>query len=288
MTRLPADFLARLAEERRTHPLSPGLLDAAEAFVREMLALLFPHFAPPGRHTPAAIEADAAHALAVAQRFLALHPATAPQAGELARAFLTRAPAIREALLEDARATCDADPAARTLDEVILAYPGFLALACQRFAHALHGLDVPLLPRLVTEWAHARTGIDLHPGARLGRGISIDHGTGIVVGETAVIGDRVRLYQGVTLGALSVRKDECGEKRHPTIEEDVILYANATILGGDTVVGARSVIGGNVWLTRSVPADSVVTEVPSIERRRAEGSPASPNPRTRRGTKEPL
>lgn len=288
MTRLPSDFLARLAADRREHPLAPGLLDAAGPFVREMLALLFPHFAAPGRHTPEAVEADAVHARAEVQRFLARHPATAPRAAELAESFLAMTPAIRDALLEDARATCDADPAARTLDEVILAYPGFLALAAQRLAHALHGLGVPLLPRLVTEWAHARTGIDLHPGARFGRGISIDHGTGIVVGETAVIGDRVRLYQGVTLGALSVRKDECGEKRHPTIQDDVILYANATILGGDTVVGARSVIGGNVWLTRSVPPDSVVTEVPSIERRRAEGAPTSTHPRAGRGTKEPL
>ena len=152
---------------------------------------------------------------------------------------------------------------------MILAYPGFFALACYRFAHELHGLGVPLLPRLVTEFAHGVTGIDIHPGARIGHAISIDHGTGIVIGETAIVGDRVRFYQGVTLGALSVNKSQSNERRHPVIEDDVILYANATILGGATVVGARSVIGGNAWLTRSVPPDSIVTEVPNIDHRPA-------------------
>ena len=128
-----------------------------------------------------------------------------------------------------------------------------------------------MLPRLVTEFAHGVTGIDIHPGALLGHAISIDHGTGIVIGETAVVGDRVRFYQGVTLGALSVKKSETYTRRHPTIEDDVVLYANAAVLGGGTVVGARSVIGGNVWLTRSVPPDSIVTEVPNFEHRPAVG-----------------
>jgi serine O-acetyltransferase len=134
---------------------------------------------------------------------------------------------------------------------------------------------VALLPRLVTEFAHAVTGIDIHPGASIGHAISIDHGTGIVIGETSVVGNRVRFYQGVTLGALSVKKSLSREKRHPTIEDDVILYANATILGGATVVGARSVIGGNVWLTSSVPPDSIVTEVPNIDHRPAAGGGSS-------------
>jgi serine O-acetyltransferase len=137
-------------------------------------------------------------------------------------------------------------------------------------AHELHVVGVELLPRLVTEVAHRETGIDIHPGARIGRSMSIDHGTGIVIGETTRIGDRVRIYQGVTLGALSVRKHDTEAQRHPTIEDDVVIYANATILGGETVVGAGSVIGGNVWLTHSVPPGTIVTEVVSAERRAGE------------------
>ena len=187
-----------------------------------------------------------------------------------ARGFTSRFPAIQAALKLDAEATCAADPAATNVDEVIVAYPGFYALACYRLAHHLRDLGMPLLPRLVTERAHRVTGIDIHPGATIGRACAIDHGTGIVIGETAVVGDRVRLYQGVTLGALSVRKDLAGTRRHPTIEDDVIIYANATILGGDTVVGHSSVIGGNVWLTHSVPPHSIVTNVAVSERHSAE------------------
>ena len=194
-----------------------------------------------------------------------------PRAEAITEAFANRLPVLYEALIEDARATFDADPAAVSVDEVIAAYPGFFALACYRFAHELHGLEVPLLPRLVTEFAHGVTGIDIHPGAQLGHAISIDHGTGIVIGETTLVGNRVRFYQGVTLGALSVKKSESNARRHPTIEDDVILYANATILGGKTIIGARSMIGGNVWLTHSVPPDSIVTEVPNIEHRPAAG-----------------
>ena len=167
----------------------------------------------------------------------------------------------------DAEATCDGDPAATSVDEVILAYPGFYALACYRLAHQpARAAACPLVPRLITERAHRVTGIDIHPGATIGRAFAIDHGTGIVIGETSVIGDRVRLYQGVTLGALSVRKDLAQTRRHPTIEDDVVIYANATILGGDTVIGHGSVIGGNVWLTHSVPPHSIVTNVAVSER----------------------
>src|SRR5690606_15379486 len=146
-----------------------------------------------------------------------------------------------------------------SVDEVILAYPGFLAIAIYRIAHVLYRAEVPLLPRLLTEYAHRETGIDIHAGARIGASFSIDHGTGVVIGETTVIGDRVRIFQGVTLGALSVNKELASTKRHPTIHDDVVIYANATILGGRTEVGARSIIGGNVWLTHSVPPESVVT-----------------------------
>lgn len=162
----------------------------------------------------------------------------------------------------DVRAAREGDPASKSVDEVIFSYPGLFAIMTYRLAHALMHEDVPLLPRIMTEYAHSRTGIDIHPGAEIGESFFIDHGTGIVIGETTVIGDRVRVYQGVTLGALSLPpgagQTMQGLKRHPTIEDDVIIYSGATILGGDTVIGARSVIGGNVWLTESIPADTKV------------------------------
>lgn len=181
---------------------------------------------------------------------------------EMAVAFLAGLPVLREALAKDVRAAYEGDPAARDPDEIIFSYPGLYAVAVYRIAHRLSELDVPLIPRIMAEAAHGRTGIDIHPGAVIGEGFFIDHGSGVVIGETTVIGDRVRLYQGVTLGALSLNRSELvglrNRKRHPTIEDDVILYANATVLGGETVIGARSVIGGNVWLTRSVPPDTRV------------------------------
>jgi serine O-acetyltransferase len=176
--------------------------------------------------------------------------------------FLRSLAPLREALAKDIRAAYEGDPAARGYDEVIFGYPGLFAVTVYRIAHRLHELLVPLIPRIMTEAAHGRTGIDIHPGARIGEGFFIDHGTGVVIGETTVIGSRVRIYQGVTLGALSLGREEVealrAEKRHPTIEDDVIIYANATVLGGETVIGARSVIGGNVWITRSVPPDAQV------------------------------
>jgi serine O-acetyltransferase len=201
-----------------------------------------------------------------------MHDATA--SATVADAVLAALPALHEALLEDARATYEGDPAATSVDEVIAAYPGFYAIACHRLAHALHQLRVPLLPRLVSEFAHRETGIDIHPGATIGHAFAIDHGTGIVIGETAVLGDRVRLYQGVTLGAMAVTKALASTRRHPTLEDDVVVYANATILGGATVVGQGSVIGGNVWLTRSVPPGSVVTHASQQVAQRAAGAPA--------------
>jgi serine O-acetyltransferase len=234
-------------------------------------ALLFPHFAADRQATAGSVLAEAAQLEGSLRCFLAGLGADDPA---LARSFVASLPEIQEALARDAEATCAADPAAADVDEVILAYPGFYALIAYRLAHRLLHLGVPLLPRLMTERAHRVTGIDIHPGAAIGRAIAIDHGTGIVIGETAVIGDRVRLYQGVTLGALSVRKDLAKTRRHPTIEHDTVIYANATILGGDTVVGHSSVIGGNVWLTHSVPPHSIVTNVAMSERRSAaEGVP---------------
>jgi serine O-acetyltransferase len=169
----------------------------------------------------------------------------------------------------DAEAIFAGDPAAESVEEVVAAYPGFLAIAMYRIAHELHRHGAPLLPRLLTEVAHTRTGIDIHPGAKIGQSFCIDHGTGIVIGETAVIGNHVKIYQGVTLGAPSVKKSSAGIKRHPTIEDRVVIYANATILGGDTVVGHDSVIGGNVWLPNTVPPFSFVHQTSQVRVRSA-------------------
>jgi len=182
---------------------------------------------------------------------------------EQALSFLESIPTIREQLAMDVNAAYHGDPAAKSHDEIIFSYPGIYALTVYRIAHKLFHLKVPLIPRIMTEHAHSTTGIDIHPGAHIGKGFVIDHGTGVVIGETTLIGDDVRIYQGVTLGALSLPKDAVqqlkGTKRHPTIEDDVIIYSGATILGGDTVIGARSVIGGNVWVTKSVPPDTKVS-----------------------------
>lgn len=184
--------------------------------------------------------------------------------------FLRKIPEIRSMLASDIVATYEGDPAAKSYDEIIFSYPGIFAMTVYRSAHELHKQGISIIPRIMTEYAHSIVGIDIHPGAKIGRGFFIDHGTGVVIGETCEIGDNVRIYQGVTLGSLSFPKDESGKlirnkKRHPTIENDVIIYSNATILGGNTVIGARSVIGGNVWLTKSVPPDTkVIIEEPRL------------------------
>lgn len=166
--------------------------------------------------------------------------------------------AIHSDLLSDLESILDFDPAAKSRAEVLLAYPGFFAIFVYRIANYLWVHKVNILPRVLSELAHSKTGIDIHPGANIGKRFFIDHGTGIVIGETAKIGNNVKIYQGVTLGALSVSKDKAKEKRHPTIEDDVIIYANATILGGNTTIGKGAIIGGNVWITESVPAQSLV------------------------------
>lgn len=181
---------------------------------------------------------------------------------ETAIRLLKEMPALRRALALDVIAAREGDPAAKSEDEIIFSYPALSGITIYRIAHQLYEQGVPLIPRIMTEYAHSQTGIDIHPGAHIGDRFFIDHGTGVVIGETAVIGDRVRIYQGVTLGALSLPKgtiqDLRTRKRHPTIEDDVVIYAGASILGGETVIGARSVIGGNVWITESVPPDTRV------------------------------
>ena len=228
------------------------------ALAEQILAVLFPERAARPLAGTDAVAATLYHLQAELAELLAQVPGLPEAPGTLANNLFNGLPALREALLRDAEATLAADPAAQDLGEILSTYPGFYATALHRLAHALHQRGVPRLPRLLSEYAHQRTGIDIHPGASIGPAFCIDHGTGIVIGETADIGAHVQIYQGVTLGALSVTKTLQGLKRHPTIEDHVVIYANATILGGSTVIGTRSIIGGNVWLTESVPSHSRV------------------------------
>jgi serine O-acetyltransferase len=248
---LEAAFIDRLALARRAHRLPPQLRELAEEFGRAVLAFLFPHFARTNLSERADIAAEEAALRALLGQVV--------DQNHLVDRFFAELPGIYDALLADADAMYQGDPAANSTDEVILAYPGFFAIALYRVAHALYELDIPLFPRVLSEFGHRQTGIDIHPAAQVGSRFAIDHGTGVVVGETAVLGARVKLYQGVTLGAASVQKALSRTKRHPTIGNNVVIYSNATILGGDTVVGDDSIIGGSVWLTHSVPPKSVIT-----------------------------
>ena len=184
---------------------------------------------------------------------------------EILDTVFSRIPDIYEMLLKDAKAITENDPASVSMEEVIAIYPGFSAIATYRVAHIFAHCNIPLLPRMLTEYAHSQTGIDIHPNAVIGHSFFIDHGTGIVIGETTHIGNNVKLYQGVTLGATHVSKSLASKKRHPTIEDNVVVYANATILGGDTVIGHDSIIGGNAWLVRSIPPYSMVYHQSKLE-----------------------
>lgn len=226
------EFARRVTAARAAYALPLQATRLAEEFVEAALAVLFPHFAPARNSSPAQIGPELDRLSLRLMPFLESQGMAGSDCQTMRGRFVALLPELEHTLMLDAVAICEADPAARSVDEVVLAYPGFIAVSCYRVAKALAELGVALLPRLITEVAHRRTGIDIHPGARIGRSLAIDHGTGIVIGETAVIGDRVRLYQGVTLGALSVRKELAQQKRHPTIEDDVVIYANATILGG--------------------------------------------------------
>jgi serine O-acetyltransferase len=274
----PTDsLLEQLCTARRAYRLPLRLRVLAEQFAHDVLALLFPHFSREPRADTRELDEELDRLRATLVEVLAIpveggadETATDRTPDALAARFLDRLEPIYESLVGDARAICEGDPAATSVDEVILAYPGFLAIACYRIAHEFYRMGVPVFPRLLTEYAHRATGIDIHPGATIGQALAIDHGTGVVIGETAVIGDRVKIYQGVTLGALSVDKSLASTKRHPTIGNDVVIYANATILGGATVIGDGSIIGGNVWLTHGVPPRSVVTHTPAVERRKGD------------------
>lgn len=254
---LDHSFAETLVGER--HPSAPVLPSRhdVEGLVDEVLALFFPQRAADVAATEEEVRARLTLLRADFARALSTVVPDWPSEA-IAGRFSALLPGIYGLLRADGAAIVAGDPAAESLEEVIAAYPGFVAIAVHRLAHGLHTLAVPVLPRLLAEVAHTRTGVDIHPGARIGRSFCIDHGTGIVIGETAVIGDDVKIYQGVTLGALSVAKGAAGTKRHPSIEDRVVIYANATVLGGATTIGHDSVIGGNVWLTSSVPPGSYV------------------------------
>lgn len=230
--------------------------------VDELICLLFPQRGCQGQ---GGLENTESRLLELKRRFNsyleALHtldPTLNKDGPERVEKFFESFTSIATKLDADVNAAFVGDPAAYSKEEVIITYPGFYAVCIYRFAHELHKLKVPLLPRLMSEYAHEKTGIDIHPGAQIEESFFIDHGTGVVIGETSIIGKNVKIYQGVTLGAMSVKKKLQSMKRHPTIEADVVIYANSTILGGDTVIGRGSVIGGNVWLTQSMPAKTVV------------------------------
>ena len=265
-----ADFTEELArqlhEYRRSQSFSLPDRTRIRRFSGEVLKLLFPHFGGSDLDCPEKISSDI-HSLA-ASLVGALSPITGllkspPES--ISDSFFAALPCLHEALRADAEALYRGDPAAESIDEVILAYPGFLAIAIYRIAHEFYQLGVPFVPRMMTEYAHQQTGIDIHPGAVIGRSFFIDHGTGLVIGETTRIGSDVKLYQGVTLGALSVDKSLANTKRHPTIEDHVVIYANATILGGETTIGHHSIVGGNVWLTESIPPHSTVYHSSKVE-----------------------
>ncbi len=263
------NYVDQLESAGPGHNPPPPLRAMAEELARRALALLFTQFAREVRVNERDVRAEAEALEALLREALGF-VLPADRVSSVAVAFLNELPRVHDALEEDAMAILSGDPAAASREEVIQAYPGFLATAVHRLAYELHTRGVPVLPRLLSEWSHRETGIDIHPGATIGRRFAIDHGTGVVIGESSLIGDDVRIYQGVTLGALAVSKRLAHKKRHPTIGNNVVIYANATILGGNTEIGDGSIIGGNVWLTHSVPPRSVVQFSSRIEQRSAD------------------
>jgi serine O-acetyltransferase len=250
---LPKDFLNTLYKKHISTEVYPAT-SSVSRFITKILLTLFPEQTKKHYQTIDELqqafdkhESELTGILTSMQRHLET------PAAEISAKFIEQLPEVHRLLTTDVQAILNGDPAAKTEYEVVRAYPGFYAIAFYRLAHVLHKLDVPLVPRVITEFAHSKSGIDIHPGAEIGEYFYIDHGTGVVIGETAVIGNKVKLYQGITLGALSVSKDMASLKRHPTIEDNVVIYSGATILGGDTIIGHDSIVGGNVWLTRSIP-----------------------------------
>lgn len=228
-------------------------IDDAKRILSHVLGIIFPHYLPGCERGKAALEKELATLEAdLLETLVKLTDWDDGARHSKITQFLADLPGLAKKVSDDATALYNSDPASKSLEEVILAYPGCYAVSAYRIAHYLLGLEIPLLPRLMSEYAHRLTGIDIHPGAKIGHALHIDHGTGVVIGETAIIGNHVQIYQGVTLGALKVDKKESDKKRHPTIEDHVVLYSGATILGGKTVIGHDSTIGGNVWITKSI------------------------------------
>ncbi|MEW6653186.1 MAG: serine O-acetyltransferase EpsC [Bacteroidota bacterium] len=252
-------FTKEFLSKRQAHACTTTLKTETVNYLDEVIDFLFPHFSKKVYFDANDVFAN----IQLLKRNLAelikqLNGNSPAHLDELADSFIKKIPEIHSKLWKDAEAIHSGDPASESIDEVILAYPGFMAIVIYRISHELYLLNVPIIPRIMSEHAHQITGIDIHPGAKIGSPFFIDHGTGIVIGETTVIGKNVKIYQGVTLGALSVDKSLAQTKRHPTIEDDVIIYSQAVILGGNTIIGKNSVIGGNSWITQSIPADSVV------------------------------
>lgn len=251
-------FIKKLYQSHQASPAFPSPAEVSHLFT-QLLGVLFPDFSTHSYPTVADFESYCNGLQSSLQEMVRLAPGLRSlHEKEIASRFFEALPDVHQKLEHDIFAMYEGDPAAKSTSEVVRTYPGFYAIAAYRLAHELHRLGVGGIPRVITEHAHSKTGIDIHPGARIGEHFCIDHGTGVVVGETTVIGNHVKLYQGVTLGALSVDKHDAEKKRHPTIEDHVVIYAGATILGGETVIGHDSIIGGNVWLTRSVPAYSKI------------------------------
>lgn len=252
------EFFFQLYEEHRKNKAMPSP-EVICSLITGLLQILFPQLSDKRYEKMSEFENDFQRIKDGLIHILTdLNGALDEDVQQLANTFFNELPDIRTRLLKDAAAMMSGDPAAMSEAEVIRTYPGFYAVAVYRLAHALFQLKIPLVPRILTEHAHTRTGIDIHPGATIGDNFCIDHGTGVVIGGTAHIGKNVKIYQGVTLGALSVKKEMASTKRHPTIKDNVVIYAGATILGGNTVIGEDSIIGGNVWITKSVLPNSRV------------------------------
>ena len=252
------DFKRQLVSKHSSCVTCPSN-ESIKIFFDDIMALLFPNFSD---HRLSSLELIEARVNSIYERLvdmMAHHPAlcgTTPQ--KIADGFVAALQDIEGQLQLDVEAIYQGDPAAKSKEEIVRSYPGFYAIAAYRVAHLLSNLEVQIMPRVITELAQHRTGIDIHPGALIDHSFCIDHGTGVVIGETTIIGHNVKLYQGVTLGGLSIAKKDADKKRHPTIEPHTVVYANATILGGDTIIGHHSIIGGNSWITKSIAPHSTV------------------------------
>ncbi len=251
-------FLKTLYNSHQACPTCPSPAEVTKFFT-DLLGTLFAECTQLSFANEKAFEVHMGGLVAELERIIRYNPSKAGADGPAQTGiFFDTLPSIYQQIQNDVTAMYEGDPAAKSRSEVIRTYPGFYAIAAYRIAHQLYTQGIDGIPRIITEHAHSKTGIDIHPAANIGNHFCIDHGTGVVIGETTVIGNHVKIYQGVTLGALSVNKEDAEKKRHPTLEDDVVVYAGATILGGETVIGRGSVIGGNVWLTRSVPAFSKI------------------------------